>query len=158
MSTLAARVAATYLAMEEGDPSKAPPGAGEGGGEHTALPRKGPSKDLLKKGLDELMKLLEDGDHGGFKRGLEHFTDLFKRVDANFEKKWTPQSVEASRRRANEDEADDGVTYYPVVPSPMSDEDFELMEGLLQDYVEAYGVDEAIKLVKGLAPAAPPPA
>lgn len=92
MSTLAARVAAAYVLAQEDVPPAPPASPDAGGGEHTALPRKGPSKDLLKKGLEELLKLLDEGDHGGFKRGLEHFTDLFKRVDANFEKKWTPDA------------------------------------------------------------------
>ncbi len=87
MSPLAARVAATYLAMQDDEP-------GQETRDQVALPKGQTGKMPLVKSLEGLLQLLEKGDHGGFKRALQNLNDLFKRVDDNFEAAWIPKSVD----------------------------------------------------------------
>lgn len=87
MSPLAARVAAMYVAM---DPEAEAPQETQ---EQTALPRKGPSKMILQKTLENMSDALEKGDHAKFKRGLSDLADNFERMDAKETEAWTPKSI-----------------------------------------------------------------
>lgn len=83
VSPLARRVAANWLKERgikvalEAVPMAAP--ADGGGGDQTAIPKSGPGKAVMADQLDALKDLLEKGDHGGFKAGLENLNNLFER-------------------------------------------------------------------------------
>lgn len=55
---------------------------------------------VLQKNLDNLSRALEEGNHGGFKRGLSDLNDNFARFDANETEAWTPKSINVGSRVA----------------------------------------------------------